>query len=80
MMAAIARVDVSEDLATFIGGDAALEYPGDAAFVEFVVDDGKGLAAAHEGACLCFVRRQYLALEVAEVRLGPVPSIRGECD
>jgi hypothetical protein len=68
-------VDITQDFAAFFGGDASLKYSGDAALVELVVDDGEGLAAAHDHACFCLVHWQGLPLKVAHVRFRPISSI-----
>src|SRR3954469_1609485 len=58
VVAAVAGVDVVEDLASFGGLDAALEHAGDAALVELAVDDGEGFASACDHPGVRLVCRQ----------------------
>lgn len=46
MVVVDAFVDVEEDAFPVIVGDASLEDPGDASFVEFTIYDGEGFGAA----------------------------------
>ena len=80
MVAAVPCVYVAQDLASFFGGDAPLKHSGDAALIELLVDDGEGLASAHDHTGLRFIHGQDLPLEVVDVRLRPVPSVRDDCD
>ena len=80
MVAAVAGVDVVEDLVSFGGLDAALEYAGDAALVELAVDDGVGLASACDHPSVRLVCRQGAGLQVGDVGLGLVVWLVDECD
>src|SRR4051812_34855685 len=80
VVAAVAGVDVVEDLSSFGGLDAALEHAGHAALVELVVDDGEGFASACNHPSVCLVCRQGASLQVGDVRLGPVVWLDNECD
>src|SRR3954470_21542135 len=80
VVAAVAGVDIVEDLASFGGLEAALEHAGDTALVELAVDDGVGLASASDHPGVRLVFRQGAGFQVGDVGLGPVVWLVDECD
>ena len=74
MVPAVARMDVMEDAATFLRGDASEETSRGGALVELVVDDGVALGVPLNLPRQHLVSRQRAELEVCDVRLGPVWS------
>ena len=50
------NVDITQQMISLFDGDAALQDPGVASFVEFVLHKNEGLGAACEPSNLCLVR------------------------
>ena len=72
-------VDITQQMISLFDGDAALQDPGVASFVEFALYKNKGLGTMCEPSSFCLVHGQHVTEEVVEVERSPVDQRVGLC-